>query len=133
MINGNGENDPYADLKQHRLPPEMVADLLKRAEVGASTFKPHKIKTKRQKFIQVPWTWFECLQDAPGRTIVVALTLLWLHWRHNGEPIKLGNGATGIVGVNRYSKYRALAHLERRGLITVERRPRKSPRIRLNL
>jgi hypothetical protein len=36
-----------------------------------------------------------------------------------------------IDGISRYSKWKALGDLERRGLVTVERRPRRSPLVRV--
>jgi len=45
--------------------------------------------------------------------------------------VKFPNGMLGIDGVSRRSKWRALNDLERRGLITVERRPGRSPIVRL--
>jgi hypothetical protein len=41
------------------------------------------------------------------------------------------NGVLKEKGISRWSKWRALNELERLGLITVERRKRKSPIIRL--
>ena len=45
---------------------------------------------------------------------------------------QLANGMLKIDGVSRASKWRALAELERRGLISIERRSRKSPLITVN-
>src|SRR5258706_16296729 len=91
---------------------------------------PTKIKKRRQHFIRVPWGWYERLKDADGQTYRVALYLLYLHWKGNGEAIKLPNGMLAIDGVPPTSKRRALSDLERRGLITVERRPKKTPIVR---
>ena len=63
----------------------------------------------------------------------VAHYLLYLHWKGNGKPIKLANGMLGYDGITRPSKWRAIVDLELRGLIKVERRPRKSPIITLLL
>jgi uncharacterized membrane protein len=52
-------------------------------------------------------------------------------WKNRGAPIKLTNGMLRIEGISRRSKWRALNGLERRGLIAVERRLRRSPIIRL--
>jgi len=59
--------------------------------------------------------------------------VLHLHWKHHGEPFKLANGMLDYDGVSRYSKWRALNELERRGLISVERRQRKSPIIHVRV
>jgi hypothetical protein len=87
---------------------------------------------KRTKhFIRIPMSWHEALRDATGRTHYVAQRLLYLHWRQRGQPVKLANKLLGIEGVSRQAKWRALRDLERRGLIELERQPRRSPVIRL--
>jgi hypothetical protein len=93
---------------------------------------PRKIQKRRQHFVQVPWAWVERLVGAPGQTYRLALMLLYQHWKRKGEPVKLANGMLKIDGVSRASKWRALADLERRGLVTVERRPRRSPLVHLS-
>jgi hypothetical protein len=95
---------------------------------------PKKIRQRRQQFVLVPWTWIERLAlSQSANTYRVALTLLFLHWKAKGEPIKLANGMLAIDGVSRYAKRRALAELEQFGLITVSRRQRKSPIVNLIL
>jgi hypothetical protein len=97
-------------------------------------FTPHKLAKRRRHFIKVPWTWFDRLKGATGQTYRVALYLLYLHWRNGGSrPFTLANGMLRLDGVSRQSKWRALAELEKRQLIAVERRPRRSPVIRINL
>lgn len=121
--------DPHADLKQHRLTPEMQAMIETRvARV------PKKLQKRQQHFVKVPWTWIERLQGVKTvRTYRLALVLLYLHWKGRGGSIKLANGMLRLDGISRNSKWRALADLERLGLIVVERRPSKSPIVRLNL
>jgi hypothetical protein len=94
---------------------------------------PAKIKKRRDQFVQVPWAWVEKLAGAHGSTYRVALHLLLQHWKRNGEPVKLSNGTLRIDGVSRQSKWRALVDLERRGLVTVGRRPSRSPIVGLKL
>jgi hypothetical protein len=95
---------------------------------------PKKIRRRRQQFVLVPWTWIERLaQSHSANTYRVALTLLFRHWKANGDPIKLGNGMLAIDGVSRFAKYRALAELEQFGLIVVDRHPKKSPVVSLIL
>jgi hypothetical protein len=50
-------------------------------------------------------------------------------WKDGGEPFRLSNGAVAMEGVPRQRKWDALGELEQLGLITVERRKRKTPRI----
>jgi hypothetical protein len=92
---------------------------------------PRKIKKRRQHFVMVPWSWIERLNGATGQTYRVALILLYMSWKNRGAPTKLPNGMLRIDGISRQSKWRALGDLEQRGLITVERRPRRSPTVRL--
>jgi hypothetical protein len=93
---------------------------------------PKKIRQRRRQFVQIPWTWIERLaQSRSANTYRVALTLLFLHWKAGGDPIKLANGMLAIDGVSRFAKYRALAELEQSGLITVTRRDGKSPSVTL--
>jgi hypothetical protein len=92
---------------------------------------PAKLQRRKRHFISVPMTWFERLAGASGQTYRIALSLLYLSWRARGEPIQLTNGPLRVDGVSRYSKWRALDELERRGLIAIERRRRRAPVIRL--
>jgi hypothetical protein len=94
---------------------------------------PRKIAKRREKFIMMPVTWRERLSGATGNTILVALDLLYLAWKAGkGEAVKLPNGMLKHDGVSRHSKWRALHDLELRSLITVERRPKRSPLIHLS-
>ena len=114
------ENDPYADLKQHRMTPEILATL---------AVVPRKIQKQRQHFVKVPWTWIERLATARyTATYRVALHILYRHWR-GGKPFALPNGMMSREGVERRAKWRGLMELERLGLVAIERRQRKSPLI----
>ena len=117
--------DPF-DVETLRADPANPGFVVKRANVSA------KIDKRRGQFIRLPWLWFEKLAGATGQTYHVALYFLFLHWKNGGEPIKLANGMLKLSGTSRQSKWRALTELERRGLITVERRARRSPIVRLS-
>jgi hypothetical protein len=112
------EDDPF-DLGNLRLPPDQVK----------LPWTPRKITKRRDHFIQVPFEWLERLNGAGGQVYALALHLLYLHWKAKGAPVKLANGMLKIDGISRQSKWRALAELERRGLISIGRRPKKSPLI----
>jgi len=93
---------------------------------------PKKIRQRRQQFVQVPWLWLERLAlSKSANTYRVAVTLLFLHWKTNGDPIKLANGMLAMDGVSRWSKQRALNELELLELIAIDRRQKKSPIITL--
>src|SRR5262245_59428683 len=94
--------------------------------------KPAKSKKWRRQFIKVPWAWAERLRKAKRvSTYRLAHMLLYEHWRRGGQVVQLSNVAAKCEGLTRRSKWRALSELERLGLVEVERRPRKSPRIAL--
>jgi hypothetical protein len=98
---------------------------------GRRASVPRKIQRRRRHFVRVPWDWVEALDGAAGQTYRVALHLLYLHWKDGGKPIKFANGMLQSDGVSRQSKWRALGDLERRGLISIERRRRLAPLVRL--
>jgi hypothetical protein len=118
-------DDDLFDLKKLVLPDQYVQ--LRQAAV------PRKIQKRRKHFIMVPVHWYERLQDAHGRTTwQLALFLLYQHWKQTGKPIKLPNGMLKYDGINRASKWRALKDLERLGLISIQRRLKRSPIIQLH-
>jgi hypothetical protein len=95
---------------------------------------PTKIRKRREQFIMVPMRWYEMLANPipAGRcTCLVAMYVLYLHWKNQGKPFKLANGMLDYDGISRDSKTRALKELESRGLVTVEWRPKKAPIVRV--
>jgi hypothetical protein len=86
---------------------------------------------RRRHWVKVPYLWLEGLAGASGAAYGLALCLLYRSWRNGGEPMKLGNG--GLSGISASAKRRALNELERRGLVRVERRLKRSPVVRLLL
>jgi hypothetical protein len=97
-------DDPHAELKRHRLTPEMLADL---------AVVPQKIQKRRQQFVMVPWRWIDRLATtSSANTYRVALHLLHQHWKNNSRPFLLPNGLLVMEGVTRHSKWRALTGCE---------------------
>jgi hypothetical protein len=94
--------------------------------------RPGKPKKWQRQYVQFPWTWIERLQAATRiSTYRLALLLVYEHWRTGGRPIELTNAQAMAEGVSQRTKWNVLAELESLGLARVERRPRKSPRLRL--
>jgi len=93
---------------------------------------PRKIQKRQQQFVIVPMVWRERLAGATGHTVLLALDLLYLGWKNKGEPVKLANVMRQHDGISRQSKWRVLNDLERRGLVRVERRSRRSPLVHLS-
>jgi hypothetical protein len=120
------DSDDLYDLNKLRLDPAKFA----------TPYVPAKIRKRREQFAILPMQWYEKLaKPSPaGRcTCLVAWYLLYLNWKNDGKPFKLANGMLKYDGVGRHSKQRALTELEQRGLITVERRARKSPTIHVHV
>jgi hypothetical protein len=86
----------------------------------------------KKHFVIVPMEWIDRLAHARhASTFKVALELLHRCWKTGQQSVLLPN--TGLAGVSRKAKWRALAELERLSLITVERRRRKTPRLLFSL
>jgi hypothetical protein len=118
-------DDPYAYLMNDPLTPETLAKL---------AVVPRKIQKRRQQFVIVPWGWIERLaKTASANTYRVALHLLYEHWRGSGQSFLLPNGMLAMEGVTRFAKWRALAELEELGLVSVEKRPNRSPKLTVHL
>jgi hypothetical protein len=80
------------------------------------------MRRRSTKFIKFPREWDEQLAhiQADGGTYRVAMTLLEeAYW--TGGWVKLSNKLLESRGVSRWSKYRALEQLGRRGLISTTR------------
>jgi hypothetical protein len=87
-----------------------------------------RLQRRRKHFVRVPMAWMERLGSArSAATVLLALHILYEHWRMGGRPFRLANGKLLLKGISRQSKYTGLRELERLGLVTVARRPRKSP------
>jgi hypothetical protein len=97
----------------------------------AGTFvKPRKW---RRHYVRVPWAWVERLRATKRvSTYQLALVLLYEHWRTGGKEIVLSNVAMQAEGLTRRSKWNALVELAELGLVTFERKPRRSPRVVLH-
>jgi DNA-binding transcriptional ArsR family regulator len=92
-------------------------------------------RTRRKKmFVMVPLEWLEATTRATQTPqAFLSIWLLHLAWKagsrtgNTGRTFPLPNGQLTEYGVDRRAKRRALANLEKAGLIAVERRGRKTP------
>jgi hypothetical protein len=102
------------------------------SEEEATAIAKRAARNGRRQFVKFPVEWMDRLRATKrASTYQVALYLLHRHWRTDGRPITLSNVAVQGIGVSAFKKWRALAELERAGLIEVERRARKSPIVKL--
>jgi hypothetical protein len=101
--------------------------------VEARLATPRKVQEARaEHFIMKSWAWHERLIGAPGQTWRLADIVLYFHWRGGKKPFKLARGLRGMAAMPRMTRLRALRDLERRGLVAVEWRQRKSPIVKVN-
>jgi hypothetical protein len=95
----------------------------------------NKVKDPRQRrevFVKVPLWWAEqAMQATRSPQAFVAIWLLYLSWKAKSLTFPLPNGRLAERGFDRQVKRRALANLEKAGLITVERPGRKAPIVSL--
>ena len=101
-------------------------------EQQPTDLKTPKPRRRKNQFVMVPQAWVSQLNKARHiGTAKVAHHLLFQHWRSGGKPTRLANTAMARIGVSRREKWRALQELEMFGLVSVLRRPRKSPEVTL--
>jgi hypothetical protein len=76
----------------------------------------------------VPLAWLSAASRLSGKAALAVGLALWFEsGRRRSKTIKLTGPIMARFGVNRKSKYRGLASLEREGLIEVVRVPRRNP------
>ncbi len=99
-----------------------------------STPSPSRpVKRQRGRFLKgpIPWVWLTQAARLRGKALHVGLEL----WREAGcrcsQTVALSTSALKTFGVSRDTSYVALARLEQAGLVTVERRRGRAPRVKI--
>jgi hypothetical protein len=114
------------DLSNLVLPPDVV--------VKAALSTPRRIAKRATEWVKLDRIWVDRLKGHRGHpTMAVAFHLIHETWKCNGGSIKVPNGMLEIDGVTRKVKWRVLNEFEEVGLISIERRQRKSPIIKVLL
>lgn len=82
---------------------------------------------RRPLFGPIPWIWWLSASQLPGKSLQVAAAC-WLlaGWGRSAE-FELAWAAWAELGLTRFSASRGLATLERAGLVSLDRRPGRSP------
>jgi hypothetical protein len=89
-----------------------------------------KKKRKEPPFVRVPLWWAESAAAATkSPSALVWVHLLYVAWKRKSMAFPLSNKYLERNGVSREVKRKVLRNLEAAGLITVERRRGRSPRI----
>jgi hypothetical protein len=101
--------------------------------VGERLISPSTNKAPSGRFLKGPvsWSWIETASRLPGKALALGL-LLWRERGMNGVgPVTITSTKAAALGIDRSAKSRAVADLERAGLVLVERRPRRNPQVTL--
>lgn len=80
----------------------------------------------------VPFGWLSTAARLPGKSLHVAVALWFISGLQKSRVIELSNVAGARFGLDRNSKYRGLAWLEKAGLITITRKLGRAPVVTLN-
>ena len=106
------------------------------AGARASKAAAHKdsVLAARQPFVKVPLWWItEATKATKTPAALVCVQLLHTAWKTKNMTFAMSNERLAKNGVSREVKRRVLRDLEAAGLITVERRNGRSPRVTLVL
>jgi hypothetical protein len=91
-------------------------------------------RKKAEPFVRVPLWWAAAATKATKTpAALVCIHLLYASWKAKSLTFPLSNGRLKQSGVSREVKRRVLRDLEVAGLIVVERRHGKAPRVTLVL
>jgi len=104
--------------------------------VVKAAYEQSAAQTKRKGWQRictvVPRAWELGLLDAKRvSTYRLAHELLYLHWYGKGKPIAVTGKVAQAAKISVSSKWNALGELERLGLIEVDRKPHRAPRVTL--
>ena len=119
----------YMDLRGRMVMPPLDVDRFRIARNSRrSAPRPPRPKT-REQFLKgpIPLDWLTAAARLPGKSLQVAVAVWFLAGLHRSSVVPLSNKISHRFGLDRNSKYRALAWLEAQGLITVERKIGRAP------
>jgi hypothetical protein len=89
-------------------------------------------KARKETFVKVPLWWIEqATQATRTQQAFVCIWLLHLAWKTKSASFPVPNDQLAKRGIDRKEKHRALTRLEAAGLISIERRERKTPIVTL--
>jgi hypothetical protein len=104
-------------------------------EVATATSRRAKARKalKAERHIGCPRSWLKRVYTTThGRSdVIVALHLY--HWRvvRKSKTVTVTNAELAEYGINRLEKSRSLGRLEKAGLVKVDRRDKRAPRVTL--
>ena len=83
---------------------------------------PKTVPKSDKRFLKgpIPWKWLSSASRLPGKTLQVALALLFVAGLTKSHTVKIQKKILDELGVSRKGYYRAIKRLEESGLISVE-------------
>jgi hypothetical protein len=91
-----------------------------------------RIAKRKEQFVKVPMSVIDAVSKSiRDKTYPVLIHLLHESWKAHGKPVKVPNEFLAGLGISRHAKTEALKKLERAGVISVKRRPGKSPVVKI--
>lgn len=121
--------DIFADLERLRLTSTPVSISTISPPTGQYAFQKQKAKKLVGGFLRpIPLPWLTAASKLRGKSpLSVALALWFEAGRRKSMEVTLTTAILERFSVNRKAKYRALASLEKAGLVSVYRQPRRNP------
>lgn len=106
------------------------------SRVSAPPIKTTKFKSSKravEKFLKgpVPLIWLIAAGELPGKTMVVGVGLWFLSGLTGSKTVKPTGKLWKSLSISRQAAYRAIAALEKRGLVEVIRQPGCAPVVTL--
>lgn len=100
--------------------------------VRSRSWLPRPPRPRRgERFLKgpVPLPWLQAAAALPGKSLHAGIAIWYSAGLARSSSVLLSNVAGEAFGMDRNAKYRALAWLEKAGLIKVERRRGRSPTV----
>jgi hypothetical protein len=103
------------------------------AQTGIPGRPAGSLRASSVRFLKgpIPWPWISAAAALPGQALMVGLCLWRLAGATKTKTVFLGNADLAPLGIGRAAKSRALRALEARGLISVDHKQGRFPRITL--
>ena len=121
------DNNILFDIERFRLTNNYIESCPK------PTKKPEKPKRRRVNgtFVKgpIPTEWLQRASALPGKAFQTGVVIWYLYGLRKDTTVTLANGLLEQFHISRKAKYRCLKALENAGLIAVEYREHRNPRV----
>jgi len=107
-------------------PRQLTLPGMKKPNLDSDSKPPKRIYGRFLKG-PVPLNWLMTTSRLPGKTLEVGIALWFLSGVNKNLSVRLSNKLLSEFGINRYAKHRALRVMEEANLISVFRKPGRSP------